>query len=166
MVSSRRRRCAICHHGFTEDPRIGKRQKVCGRPECQKARRQQTQASWRHRHPGYFIERRAKKRAELNVSEAVDPPRVPPPLSQLPWEMAQEEFGTMGADFLASFGRIVVGHAKDQMLAQVAEISTERPKVGKAPAKDQILAQAFESAGQSQEVGVGVPKDQRLAVPG
>jgi hypothetical protein len=166
MVTSRRRRCAICHRGFTEDPRIGNRQKVCGRPECQTARRQQTQAGWRRRHPGYFIQWRAKKRAELNASEAVDPPRVPPPLSQLPWEMAQEEFGVMGADFIASLGRIVVGHAKDQILAKVAEISAERPEVGRASAKDQRLAQPTGSAGQSPKVGLGVPKDQRLVVPG
>ena len=102
MVSSRRRRCAICHHGFTEDPRVGERQKVCGRLECQETRRRRTQADWRGSHPGYFIQWRAKKRAELNASALVDPLRVPLPLAQLPWEMAQEEFGVMGADFLAS----------------------------------------------------------------
>ena len=166
MVSSRRRRCVICHHGFEADPRVGSRQKVCSRRECQKARRQRTQAGWRRRHPGYFIQWRAKKRAAGNASEDVDPPRTPPPISELPWEMAQEEFGTMGADFLASLGRKVLAHAKDQIGTKAAEIAEESSKVAVASAKDQRLAHSTESTGQSLEVGLGVPKDQRPAVPG
>ncbi len=142
------------------------RQKVCGRKECQEARRQQTQADWRRRHPGYFIQWRAKKRAELNGSEPVDPLRVPRPLSQLPWEMAQEEFGVMGADFLASLGRKVLVEAKDAIRAKLPVMMGESAKVGAGSAKDQRLAQALEMTEQSPEVGLGVPKDQRLVVPG
>ena len=166
MVSSRRRRCAICHHGFTADPRVGERQEVCGREECQKSRRRRTQADWQRRHPGYFIQWRAKKRAELNALDVVDPPRVPPPLSLLPWEMAQEEFGVMGADFLASLGRKLLVPAKDQIRAEPSAITEESPEVAAVAAKDQRLAQAAEMVAQSPEVGLGVPKDQRLVVPG
>jgi hypothetical protein len=166
MVSSRRRRCEICHHGFHVDPRVGGRQKVCGRKECQKARRQRTQAAWRRGHAGYFIQWRAKKRAEDNASGGVDPPRVPPPISELPWEMAQEEFGVMGADFLASLGRKVLGHAKDQIRIKALGIAKESSKVAAVSAKDQRSAHRAESPGQSPEVGLGVPKDQRLVVPG
>ena len=156
----------ICHHGLHVDPRVGDRQKVCGRKECQKARRQRTQAAWRRGHSGYFIQWRAKKRAEDNASEAVDPPRVPPPISALPWEMAQEEFGMMGADFLASLGRRVLGHAKDQIRIKTAEIAEKFSRVAAVSAKDQRLAHPTESTGQSPEVGLGVPKDQKLVVPG
>jgi len=116
--SRRLRRCRICNHGFTADSHVGDRQRVCSRPECQKARRQGTQASWRKRNPGYSIEWRAKKRAERSRSDVIDPPRLPPPLDGLPWELAQEEFGSIGADFIASLGRKVLGHAKDQSLSK------------------------------------------------
>ena len=166
VISTRRCRCGICRHGFDADPRVRGRQKVCSRKECQSARRQQTQAGWRRRHPGYFIQWRAKKRAEDNAAGGVDPPRVPPPISDLPWEMAQEEFGVMGADFLASLGRKVLVHAKDQTRIKTAEIADEFSKVAVASAKDPRLAHLTESTEQSPEVGVGVPKDQRLVVPG
>lgn len=143
MRSSRRRRCVICHHGFDPDPRVGDRQKVCSHKACQKGRRQRTPADWRRRHPGYFIQKRAQKRADANATEMVDPPRVPPPISELPWAVAQEEFGVLGADFLASFGRKILVVAKDQRRVQAAE-----------------------TTGQSLDVGRGVPKDQRRAVPG
>jgi hypothetical protein len=145
---------------------VAGRQKVCGREACQEARRQETQADWRRRHPGYFIQWRAKKRAELNGSEPVDPPRVPPPLSHLPWELAQEEFGVAGADFLASLGRKLLVQAKDQIRTESSVIAEESAKVGVVSAKDQRPAQAAEMTEQSPEVGLGVPKDQRLVVPG
>src|SRR5512139_1634884 len=150
---SRRRRCAICHHGFTADPRVGDRQRVCGRPECQKARRRATQTSWRKRHPGYFIAWRAKKRVEQSESDVIDPPRLPAPLDGLPWELAQEEFGSVGADFIASLGRKVVGNAKDQSLVEALEDKGKSRKEDTGVAKDQSSAQQAEVAGGSPEVG-------------
>lgn len=109
------RRCVICGHGFRPHPRVGDRQRVCSRRECREAFREQVQAAWREEHPGYFIAWRARKRAARNATEPVERPLVPVPLTRLPWDLAQEEFGVAGADFLASMGRLVVGHAKDEM---------------------------------------------------
>jgi hypothetical protein len=39
---------------------------------------------------------------------------LPPPLSQLPWDMAQDEFGVVGTDFLGHLGRVLLGAAQDQ----------------------------------------------------
>ncbi|MFH1130285.1 MAG: hypothetical protein V1754_03055 [Pseudomonadota bacterium] len=144
MTSSRRRRCNICHHGFTADPRVGERQNACSRPECQKVRRRRTQADWRKRHLGYFIEWRAKQRAARNASDVIDPPRIAPPLSTLPWELAQEEFGIIGADFIASLGRKVLVHAKDQRSAQPPRITRKSDKEDAVIAKDQRLEHPFE----------------------
>jgi hypothetical protein len=149
---SRRRRCAICHHGFTADAHVGDRQLVCSRPECQKARRKGTQAAWRKRHPGYFIEWRAKKRAAQSEAEVIDPPRLPPPLDGLPWELAQVELGSIGADFIASLGRKVLGHAKDQSLGKALGSKGESGKEDKGVAKDQSLAQQAEVTGESPKV--------------
>lgn len=166
MSSPRRPRCEICHHRFVPDPRVGGRQKVCGCEECQAARRQRTQADWRRRHPGYFVQWRAKERAALNANEPVEPPRLPPPLSRLPWEMAQEEFGVIGADFLASLGRLVL----DPRERPVQPVSSRKHEgisgIPGDPAKDQTTAYLPVTKGESTEVGPGVPKDQIPAVPG
>jgi hypothetical protein len=61
----------------------------------------------------------------VSKSESVDPPRVPPPLSRLPWDLAQQEFGALGADFVASMGRMLVGHAKDEIRVHLSKITKE-----------------------------------------
>jgi hypothetical protein len=165
-MASSRRRCPLCHHWFKAHPRVGDRQKVCSRSECQERRRQGTQAAWRKAHPGYFIERRIRKRLKEGQSEVVDVPRVPPPLSRLPWELAQEEFGVGGADFMASLGRLLVEHAQDQIRVQVLESKGESPKVRGAAAQDQILTHPLGIIEESGQVLAGVPKDQILGVPG
>ncbi len=82
--------------------------------------RKRTQARWRARHPEYAIASRIAKRAE---EERGPPPRVPPPLTRLPWDLAKDEFGAQGAGFLGAFGRLLVGVAKDEMRRQVLDSS-------------------------------------------
>jgi hypothetical protein len=55
--------CRICRRWFQPDPRVGGRQHACSQPDCQTARRQKTQASWRDRNPGYGIAWRLDQRA-------------------------------------------------------------------------------------------------------
>ena len=47
MPRTRKRPCRICRRWFYPDPRAGDRQRACGNPDCQTARRQKTQANWR-----------------------------------------------------------------------------------------------------------------------
>jgi hypothetical protein len=121
-----KRPCRICRGRFLPDPRVGDRQHVCSSPECQAARRNKTQASWRERNPEYFVARRLKQRAALVQPPPAPPPspmRVPPPLDRLPWDVAQDEFGVQGADFLGVFGRVLLGAAQDQRRSQVLDSS-------------------------------------------
>ena len=165
MRYRRRPRCAICHAGFEPDRRVGDRQRVCGRETCQRARRRETQAGWRRTHAGYFVAWRAKKRAVLNASEPVEAPRMPPPLSALPWPLAQEEFGIVGAEFIASFGRVLLEHAKDQRETQLAENAYGFREESQADAKDQRSMDPSEIPGGSRGEAVAAPKDQRSSVP-
>ena len=50
----RQKRCPYCRGFFIPHPRVGKRQKTCGRPSCQKALKRENNARWRRRHPDYF----------------------------------------------------------------------------------------------------------------
>lgn len=104
------------------DPRVGDRQQVCSPPSCQPARRKKMQASSRERNPDSFVARRLKQRTAM----APPPPallRVPPPLDRLPWDIAQDQFGVQGADFLGVLSRVLLGAAQDQRQAQVLDTS-------------------------------------------
>src|ERR1051325_6792626 len=99
--------CSICRRWFLPDVRVGARQRACSQPECQAARRVQTQAQWRRRNPDYFVARQILDR------KAQDPPKpapipVPPPLEKVPWDFAQDEFGVQGADFIALLSALIV----------------------------------------------------------
>ena len=96
-----KRPCCICRRWFVPDRRVGRRQRACSAPTCQTARRARTQASWRRRNPDYFIAHRMqRRRVEAEEAKgAVLPLDLPPPLSQLPWDVAQEAFGVTGTEF-------------------------------------------------------------------
>jgi hypothetical protein len=114
MPDARKRPCRICRRWFRPDNRVGDRQRACGNPDCQKARRQKTQASWRRRNPGYATAHRITQR---NQDEAAEPVRTPPPLNQLPWDLAKDQFGGQGADFIGVMGTLILKTAKDQFQA-------------------------------------------------
>lgn len=120
MPEARKRPCSICRRWFRPDPRVGPRQHVCGQAECQTARRQKTQAGWRRRNPGYAIAYRMDQRAAQKGPEP-EPLRLPAPLTQLPWDLAKDQFGTQGADFLGVMGALLVRSAKDQFRAYVVD---------------------------------------------
>jgi len=113
MPKARKKPCTICRRWFRPDPRVGERQRACDRPECQAARRQKTQASWRQRNPDYAIAWRLDRRKAQ--AEAPEPLRLPPPLPRLPWDLAKDEFGVQGADFLGVMSALILRAAKDQL---------------------------------------------------
>ena len=118
-----KRPCCICRRWFVPDGRVGRRQRACSAPTCQTARRARTQASWRRRNPNYFIAHRMQRR-RLEAEEAqgaVLPLVLPPPLSQLPWDVAQEAFGLTGTDFLSHLGRVLLVAVQDQKAGQVID---------------------------------------------
>src|ERR1700682_6211103 len=111
-----KRPCCRCRHWFVPDRRVGRRQHACSATACQIRRRAATQASWRRRNPDYFIAHRLqRRRLKAEEAEAAIPPLVlPPPLSQLPWDLAQDAFGVVGTDFLGHLGRVLLGAVQDQ----------------------------------------------------
>ena len=109
--------CRICRQWFRPDPRVGERQKVCSNPRCQRTRRQRNQEDWRGRNPDYAVEYRIKQKAIDNKRS-----REPPSVDRLPWELAKDEFGLQGAEFIGSLGRLLMGVAKDQTWSYPVEI--------------------------------------------
>ena len=112
MPEARKKPCCICRHWFRPNPRIGARQHACSKPECQAARRKRTQASWRAKNPEYAAGYRIQQRgAQEQPPEAL---RLPAPLNRLPWDLAKDEFGREGSDFIGVMGAILLRSAKDQ----------------------------------------------------
>ena len=116
MPRTRKRPCRICRRWFYPDPRVGDRQRACGSPECQGARRQQTQAKWRTKNPGYAVAYRIDQRHSNNHAPEPEPLRVPAPLTKLPWDLARDQFGGKGADFIGVLGTLLLNAAKNQTL--------------------------------------------------
>jgi hypothetical protein len=112
MPDARKRPCSICRRWFRPDPRVGARQCACSQPECQAARRKKTQAAWCSRNPGYHAGRRILTRSAL--ARPPEPLRLPAPLNQLPWDLAQDQFGVKGADFIGVMGALLLRNAQDQ----------------------------------------------------
>lgn len=142
MRDAAKKPCRICRRWFRPHVRVGARQRTCGRPECQQAQRKQTLKAWRVRNPDYFtawrIQARSTWKAELT--------RLPDPLSCLPWDIAQEEFGPRGACFIESLGSVLVRAAKNQLKGQVTDnksLAGTLPRVG---AKNQFPAQVVDSS--------------------
>jgi hypothetical protein len=50
----KQRRCPQCRRLFTPDPRLKERQVTCGRQECRRSRKRQSDEEWRSQHPDYF----------------------------------------------------------------------------------------------------------------
>src|SRR5271154_7645617 len=119
MPEARKRRYPIGRRWFRPSPRGGARQRACGKPECQTARRQGTQASWRRRNPGYGIAWRIDQRSAQ--TEAPEPLRLPAPLNQLPWNLAKDQLGPQGADFIGVMGALMIRAAKDQIRPYLIE---------------------------------------------
>src|ERR1700722_7715139 len=113
MPEARKRPCTICRCWFRPDLRVGERQRACDRPECQTARRKKAQANWRRRNPDYAVAWRLDRRKAR--PEESEPLRLPAPLPQLPWNVAKDEFGPQGGDFLGVTRGLILRAAKDEI---------------------------------------------------
>ena len=131
MPVAQKRPCTICRRWFRPDPRIGTRQRACRNPKCQTARRKKTQAAWRAKNPDYYIARRIQ--ASGSQERGVEPLRLPEPLSRLPWDIAQDEFGAQGADFLGVMGTVILGAAQDKTRAYLIDSTRDRGPLPQSP---------------------------------
>jgi len=144
MPDAKKKPCRICRQWFRPDVRVGARQRACGRPECKAAHRKKTQAAWRTRNPGYSLAWRIQARSESE--HPPEPFRLPHPLSELPWDLAQDEFGLKRADFLGAMGSVLLQAAKDQLKGQVTDSSRDPVTLPPIAAKDEFRAQVADSS--------------------
>ncbi len=94
------------------------------------------QAAWRARNPDYFRARWIQRRG--GGGNPPEPLKLPPPLSHLPWDIAQDEFGPVGTDFLGHLGRVLLRFGQDERMAQVPVSADEFGRLALGAAQDQI----------------------------
>ena len=150
---SRKKPCRICRRWFRPDPRIGSRQRACRKPDCQAARRKKKQKGWRERNPDYFIARRIQDRSRQD--RPPEPLRLPSPLSRLPWDIAQSQFGTEGADFIGVMGKVLLRAAQSQFEAYVADATRLPDTLASEVAQSQMRPAAEWVRVRSEERRVG-----------
>jgi len=134
-MGGKKRPCSVCRRWFMPDPRVGERQKTCGRPECRESHRARTQRKWRRRNPDYWAERRLRQQVEQLDSGAGESAlsRSPPALmSKVPWEYAQDVIGAQSTVFIAFILRLVHRRAQSEIPAYPTE-NTE--KIDRLPPK-------------------------------
>ncbi len=153
MPDAPKKPCCICRRWFRPDPRIGLRQRACRKPDCQIARRRKKQKKWRERHPDYFIARRILDRGKAD--RPPEPLRLPPPLSRLPWDIAQDEFGVKATDFIGVLGTLLLRGAQSQFEAYLTDSARLSGTLPLAPAQSQMPTVAPSGCGESgHEAGV------------
>ena len=117
------------------------RQRACRKPECQAARRKRTQANWRARNPEYATGYRIQQRGALE--QPPEPLRLPAPLDRLPWDLAKDEFGRKGSDFIGVMGALLVRTAKDQFRAYIDDTARVSGPLPPPLAKDPIQSAPY-----------------------
>ena len=152
MPKARKKPCRICRRWFQPDPRVGDRQRACGKPECQTARRQKTQANWRRRNPDYAIGWRLDQRAAQ--TPAPEGLRVPAPLDQLPWNVAKDQFSPQGADFLGVMSALILRAAKDQIRLYLLDPTGLLSKLPLPPEKTSPIFPHTETRAANDATGV------------
>jgi hypothetical protein len=143
MANPTKKPCCICRRWFRPDVRVGSRQRTCGCAECQDALRKKNQAFWRARNPDYFTARRMQMRAA--AERRPEPLQLSFPLINLPWDIAQEEFGVKGADFIGIMGKLLLQTAKSELTGQVVDSNRDAGTLPLIAAQSELRAQLIDS---------------------
>lgn len=138
MPRRRRKRCACCSELFWSEPRVGRRQLVCGKTECLSWRHRQAQRLWRQRHPEDAVARRL--RAALAKSKQpqvkLELPR-PPPVG-IPWEELRDEISPQQLVIASFFVKLVFRSGRDAISSEVSRIAEQFVNYATTPTKDAI----------------------------
>lgn len=130
---SKKRPCCVCRRWFRPHPRVGDRQRTCGRDECQQKLHRRTCKEWHDRNQDY--DRETRLRARLKRGKEKGP--YSEPAHGLNWEVARDEIGLEPLVVIDEFAKIAHNMARDE-----------------------IPPQRFESKGKSRGLIPGKPRDE------
>jgi hypothetical protein len=67
-----------------------------------------------------------------------EPLRLPPPLNQLPWNVAQDQFGVKGADFIGVMATLLLRAAQDQFQTDLLDSTAVPSTLMQSVLQDQM----------------------------
>lgn len=121
---ARSRPCRICRRWFLPHPRVGDRQLVCSKVECQRERHRRACSEWHAENPDYDREERLRKKVRRSPE---GPPAGPmaDPLHEVDWEAARDAVGIETSVIIEETEKVLVSWARDAIRAQVPVIVRE-----------------------------------------
>ena len=128
--------CSVCGRWFEPHPRVGKRQKTCGRESCQHELHQRLRRKWREEHPDYDQARRVRERIRP------ESPSIAGPSSQIDWQAAREVVGVQVAVVIEEAGQMVLRGAREVVRAQLHVIKGESRQMPSSSAREEMAARA------------------------
>lgn len=159
----KKRPCSECRRWFLPDPRVGSRQKTCGRPECQAARHSRKRTEWRARNPDYDRARRWQaKLDEAGRSKVILPARSQPPRG-VPWEVVGEVLGPLPGVMAAEMAGLVARQVQEEMRSQVVVLHEEFRRLRHPGAREEMRSQAPEITGESRRLAQGGAQEEMEA---
>ena len=120
----RRRRCELCNELFTPDPRVGKRQRVCGQPACQRERHRLACKAWREG------EREAEQEERLRR-------RLGAPDGELRLDVVRDECGPKIKVVLEEALRLFSEGSRDEFRTKQVEQRRESLRLIPRPTRDE-----------------------------
>lgn len=115
----RKRPCRICHKWFWPHPQVGRRQKVCSSPACQRERHRRACSAWHRCNPDYDRESRLQQKLCCRQPKANAAALAVNPGRQLAWPAARDVVGLEVAVLVEEVLRLLVRWARDAVTAQL-----------------------------------------------
>ena len=97
----------------------------------------------------------ASSRSSASSSSPAWPPsplRLPPPLNQLPWDIAQSAYGPQGADFIAIMGGLLLRETQFKIAVDRVDSTADGATLRPPSAQSQIPAAAYLGGSGSEAV--------------
>jgi plasmid stabilization system protein ParE len=141
MQRKRRNRCPYCGELFWPDARTRWRQWACGKPECQKRRRQETQRHYRERHRGESQARRYREEVAAAKSGSYEGPKAGRNTGItecLLWEEIKDEIAPQLYVTLVFIAELIFASVRDERSRQLPMIKGERGKYTNEGMKDEM----------------------------
>lgn len=138
---SRKRPCRICRKWFTPHPRLGDRQKTCGKEACKREWHTKKCAGWNKKNRSYFQAIYLSSKLESSKTSSQSDNRPPPSFNperirpitlpssrstlQLPGDVIQEVIGVEPLIIIEYVAQLLVCSFKEVIRAQPVDIQRE-----------------------------------------
>jgi len=106
----KKRPCRICRRWFMPNPRLKKRQRTCGDPQCKTEWHKRKCAEWNKNNPDYFRANYLQKKINGVISSDKTSSLISPKSrlkSGLPLEVVQEVFSLQHVIIIEYFGQLL-----------------------------------------------------------